>query len=77
VTRELRLRDLWDDQPLWQRNYHDRVIRDPEELSRIREYIAYNPIAWQYDHENPKRQQDKVHVQRWAWIENPVLSEIN
>lgn len=30
-------------QKLWQRNYHDRVIRNQVELDRIREYIHYNP----------------------------------
>ena len=31
-------------QSLWQRNYYDRIIRDEEELNRIRNYIIYNPI---------------------------------
>lgn len=30
-------------QSLWQRNYYDRIIRDEEELNRIRNYIIYNP----------------------------------
>ena len=29
---------------LWQRNYYDRIIRDEDELNRIREYIIYNPL---------------------------------
>ena len=29
----------------WQRNYHDRIIRD-DELHRIREYIKANPARW-------------------------------
>jgi len=32
--------------PVWQRNYFERVIRDDEELNRIREYILYNPLKW-------------------------------
>lgn len=28
---------------LWQRNYYERIIRDKEELNRIREYIRNNP----------------------------------
>lgn len=28
---------------LWQRGYYDRIIRDEEELSRIRSYIRDNP----------------------------------
>ncbi len=40
-------------QPLWQRNYYERVIRDDEEWNRIREYIADNPMRWETDEENP------------------------
>jgi REP element-mobilizing transposase RayT len=29
----------------WQRNYYEHIIRDPEELKRIREYIQNNPLA--------------------------------
>lgn len=31
---------------LWQRNYHDRVIRNERELMAIREYIRLNPVNW-------------------------------
>ena len=40
---------------LWQRNYFERVIRDEDELSRIREYIVNNPLQWDLDSENPDR----------------------
>lgn len=39
----------------WQRNYHEHIIRNEEELNRIREYIVNNPLRWQYDRENPNR----------------------
>ncbi len=39
---------------LWQRNYFDRIIRDADELNRIREYILYNPLKWQMDKETRK-----------------------
>jgi len=39
--------------PVWQRNYFERIIRDEEELNRIREYILYKPILWDQDLENP------------------------
>ncbi len=38
---------------LWQRNYYERVIRNEEELCRIRQYIADNPAQWGQDRENP------------------------
>ena len=74
VTRELRLQNLWDDQPFWQRNYYDRVVRDNDELRSIREYIAQNPAAWEHDQENPARATDERHSQRWGWLENPRSS---
>lgn len=30
---------------IWQRNYHDRIIRNQSELERIREYTSNNPLA--------------------------------
>jgi REP element-mobilizing transposase RayT len=38
---------------LWQRNYHEHVIRNEESLNRIRQYIVDNPARWQFDRENP------------------------
>lgn len=40
-------------QKLWQRSYYDRVIRNDDELSLIRQYIISNPAKWELDHENP------------------------
>ena len=34
---------------LWQRNYWEHVIRDEDELGRIREYIVENPAKWECD----------------------------
>jgi REP element-mobilizing transposase RayT len=41
-------------QPLWQRNYYERVIRDEDELGRIRQYILDNPAKWTEDTEHPQ-----------------------
>jgi len=41
-------------QPVWQRNYHEHVIRDEKELQSIREYIVNNPMQWELDTENPQ-----------------------
>jgi putative transposase len=32
--------------PFWQRGYFDHVVRDDNDLERVREYIATNPIRW-------------------------------
>jgi len=39
----------------FQRNYHEHIVRNENELNRIREYIMYNPLRWQFDRENPDR----------------------
>lgn len=38
---------------VWQRNYYEHVVRGENELSRIREYIANNPLQWEMDRKNP------------------------
>jgi putative transposase len=40
--------------PVWQRDYHERVIRDQRELAIKRRYIAQNPVNWAQDDENPE-----------------------
>jgi hypothetical protein len=42
-------------QPLWQRTCNDRVIRDENELLRIRQYIMQNPLHWASDKNNPQQ----------------------
>ncbi|HOT36898.1 MAG TPA: transposase [Candidatus Latescibacteria bacterium] len=37
---------------LWQRSFHDHIIRDDDDLARVREYIALNPAQWADDEEN-------------------------
>ncbi|MGQ9915173.1 MAG: transposase [Thermogutta sp.] len=37
---------------LWQRNYFEYIIRNDNDLDRIREYIVSNPLRWTLDREN-------------------------
>jgi len=39
-------------QQFWQTGFYDRIIRDENELFRIREYIKNNPRNWQNDRNN-------------------------
>ena len=39
--------------PVWQRGFYDHVIRNDDDLARIREYIVTNPLRWSLDEENP------------------------
>jgi putative transposase len=34
---------------LWQRGYHDHVIRDETDYLRIAEYVDNNPLKWELD----------------------------
>jgi putative transposase len=53
VSRQInRLRGTTD-QPIWQRNYYEHVIRSEKDLSDIRQYIRNNPLKWEEDRENP------------------------
>jgi putative transposase len=51
------------DAKLWQRGFHDHVVRDEAGLDRLREYIANNPLKWHLDRENPANRQPAA---RWA-----------
>lgn len=37
----------------WQGNYYEHIVRNDEEMERIRQYIADNPRQWKLDRENP------------------------
>jgi len=53
----------------WQRNYYEHIIRNENELTRIREYIRNNPLQWQFDRENPNRLCDAAYESAWRWLE--------
>jgi len=36
----------------WQPRFHDRIIRNENELNRIRKYISENPAKWYRDRNN-------------------------
>ena len=40
--------------PLWQSNYHDHIIRNETEYRHISDYIIRNPIEWEEDALNQK-----------------------
>jgi hypothetical protein len=45
---------------VWQRNYYGHIIRDEDELYRIRQYMLDNPANWSTDGENPNPQNKPV-----------------
>lgn len=50
---------------VWQRNYYEHIIRNPEELHHIREYIFANPLRWHMDKENPDGIPDEKEKKFW------------
>jgi putative transposase len=53
TTRKINRIRKTPDQKLWQRNYFEHIIRNENELNRIREYIQNNPLKWAEDRNNP------------------------
>ena len=47
TTYEIREKKL--EYAIWQRSYHDRIIRNERELFAIRNYIKNNPNNWESD----------------------------
>lgn len=39
--------------PIWQRNYHEHVIRNERDLQNTTNYIESNPMMWGEDDDNP------------------------
>ena len=54
VSREVSARNLTLVRPLWQRNYHERIIRNDGKLDAIRTYIHDNPARWLNDPDHPR-----------------------
>jgi putative transposase len=41
---------------VFQRSFHDRIIREDTEYFFVEQYISLNPIMWQFDREHPGEQ---------------------
>lgn len=54
-TRQMRLITNNSEDKVWQYNYYERIIRDENELNRIRKYIENNARKWQDDKEHFKK----------------------
>jgi REP element-mobilizing transposase RayT len=53
VTKRINMLRTSPGFPVWQRNYYDHVVRDEDDMNRIREYIVNNPVRWAEDENNP------------------------
>jgi REP element-mobilizing transposase RayT len=53
VSRKINALHTSESTFLWQRNYHDEIIRNEKMLNAIRIYIDNNPTNWAFDSDNP------------------------
>ena len=49
VTKRINAMNNTPNEFIWQRNYHEHIIRCDKSLGKIREYTMNNPITWQED----------------------------
>lgn len=54
VTQRINLMRRSPTPPIWQRNYHESIIRIEQGLDGVRQYIVNNPLQWPSDEENPQ-----------------------
>lgn len=46
VTRQIHRLPNPPDDPIWQRNYYEHIIRSEKSLNALRAYVAHNPARW-------------------------------
>ncbi len=49
ATKRARVTSSDPDLHVWQRGFHDSLVRDDADLERIRTYISINPLEWHLD----------------------------
>lgn len=48
ITKEINIKRE-NKEKIFQRSFHDHVIRDRADYDKIAKYIDKNPVTWQYD----------------------------
>ena len=43
------IHNRYGNETVWQRGFHDHIIRNRNDYEKISKYIYENPIIWQYD----------------------------
>ena len=51
VTKRLWTLPGLSGEPIWQRNYYERIIRNDMEWDIVRNYVLNNPMNWENDRE--------------------------
>jgi len=52
VTNQINDMGKMQGESIWQSRFHDHIIRNANEMNRIRQYIANNPMNWPYNRKN-------------------------
>ena len=52
ATRRINRMRGTPDAPVWQRNYHDHIVRNERAWRALRRYVAGNPARWDTDENN-------------------------
>jgi len=47
ATKQIRM--IYPEMRVWQRSYHDHIIRNQQEYEKIWQYVTYNNQKWQED----------------------------
>ena len=53
VTKRINILRMSRGFPVWQRNYYEHIVRDEDDMNRIREYVVNNPVRWAENENNP------------------------
>ena len=72
---ELRRAGKYPDRSIWQRSFHDRIIRDDKEHYFVEQYISLNPVMWHLDRNNPGARKSTVDQLRQELRERHSLDE--
>ncbi len=61
---------------VFQRNYHDHVIRDDIDHYFVERYIELNPIMWELDADNPKTREMSIETLKKTLLEEHALNGV-
>ena len=56
---------------IWQRGYHEHIVRDLTDRQRIERYIRANPSRWEFDLENDLGKPDDFERSFWMCLDRP------
>ncbi|MEX0784129.1 MAG: transposase [Dehalococcoidia bacterium] len=65
-----KIRQLEEPAEVWQRNYHEHIVRDAADRERIERYIRANPSRWVYDPENVDARPDDYERAFWKSLDD-------